>query len=166
MPRKRRPKLTANQEAAAERVFGEDAFQLGQQTRWQPGQSGNLLGRPPEPDGATDLLVYLLKKQGLKELAGSLISLAQNRVAGAEGKVPYTVQLSAIQYIYDRIEGRPRQSIIEEHKGEHPLVELFRRLNDDNRALEGRSLAALPVGPIFEAEVREVAGPDTGAAIP
>lgn len=119
-------------------------------TRWRPGQSGNPAGRPKEPDDATltEWLIHVLGKKGAKELAENLIAIAKS-----PGVSP--TKLAAIQYIYDRIEGKPRQAVHTTSHDEHPLITVIRKVADDNKALEGRRVPSLPARAIYEALDRE-----------
>ena len=145
MPRK----FTKEAASDAKQYFGEEVLEGRTEgdTRWQKGQTGNRKGRPVEPDGLTDMLLYRLKKSGSRRIADKLIQLAE---AG---------NLQAIQYIYDRIEGKPRQSVLQQSESEPLIVQLMRRMVDPGPALEGRTLPAGLVSPtnsVIEAEVREV----------
>ena len=65
---------------------------------WQPGQSGNPSGRP----AYQTLTKVLRSKVDAAELAAQLIRLAMT---------PGGRQLDAVQYIYDRLDGRPLQAV-------------------------------------------------------
>jgi len=62
----------------------------------------NPNGRPPKGESLTEVLRERLDKE---EIADRLIALAM------DGDVP------ALKYIYDRIDGRPKESVSMEHKG-------------------------------------------------
>ena len=139
-------RLSPAVEQEAEQFFGKELFTLGGDTRYQHGKSGNPTGRPPEPDGLTDMLAYQLKKADRRTLARILINMAKRG------------DLKAIMYIYDRIDGRPRQSVENKTADDDPLLELWRQVYaDDSKALAGAAVRAIP-GPVLEAEVREVTG--------
>lgn len=139
--------------------------ELGAATRWKKGQSGNPSGKTKEPSGLTDMLRYRLGKAGARALADTLIDLARNE----DSKFPARVQLDAITYIYDRLEGRPRQAIQQESTEEPLIVQLLRRLSDDKKALEGTTAKPVPIAeptrPFVDAEVREIVGEGTGTDI-
>ena len=139
-----RHRLNEEDERLAIREFGGALDDVnidppGVMSRWAKGSSGNPAGRPKEPDDATltEWLVHTLGKHGAKDLAVELISLAKT-----PGSSP--TKLAAIQYIYNRIEGMPRQSVASSRPEEHPLVTIFRRITDDTKALEGHVIASLP----------------------
>ena len=152
-------KLSANDAKAAEEYFSEDVFEEAglPDTRWQRGVSGNPAGRPVEPDGLTEMLGFRLTKALRKQLADKLISLALNG------------NLNAITYVYDRIEGRPRQSILNKNEDESPIVTILRGLvvgNAEARRVPARRRpAALPAGPVNDAEVSGESGPSAGAGV-
>jgi hypothetical protein len=70
------------------------------------GQSGNPHGRPKKGKGLTDLLEKTLAKKrldgktGKAALADALIALAIDEK-----------DIAAIKYVYDRVDGRPRESV-------------------------------------------------------
>ena len=65
-------------------------------TKWKPGQSGNPHGRPKKENCLTDILKA---KVDPEELAERLIAKAN------EG------DMIAMKYIYDRVDGRPKESV-------------------------------------------------------
>lgn len=125
--------------------------------RFSKGHTGNPKGRPKEPDGLVDMLMFRLNKETSKAIADRLIDLAKSG------------NLEAIKYLYDRVEGRPRQAVVQQQTAEPMLVALMRKLVNDNRALEGRPLidqgSHVPAGPVIEGEVREVAGRSSRAGV-
>lgn len=124
------PQLTDEDLREAAEYFGPDILDgRYNETRWLPGESGNPRGRPIEPDGLTEMLMYRLRKAGAKALADKLIGIALNGTGAT--------QLAAIQYIYDRIEGKPRQAVLTQSSEEPVIVKLLRGLVDDKAALEG-----------------------------
>jgi hypothetical protein len=70
------------------------------------GQSGNPHGRPKKGKGLTDLLEKTLAKnradgkRGKAALAEALVALAIDEK-----------DIAAIKYVYDRVDGRPRESV-------------------------------------------------------
>lgn len=64
--------------------------------RFAPGHSGNPSGRPPKESALTDILKAKIDKDELAEL---LIG----RARGGD--------LAALKYIYDRVDGRPKETI-------------------------------------------------------
>jgi hypothetical protein len=148
-------KLTPEAEAEARRFFSA----IGSDTQFKPGKSGNPTGRPPAPD--TDDLIEILKwrlgRSGARKIADKLIALALDERGGA-------VTMDAIKYIYDRIEGKPRQTAVTVSDDESPIVRILRGLVDPKPALEGRQLTAGRPAPTFDqldtvdaTDVREVA---------
>lgn len=63
---------------------------------WQPGQSGNPAGRPPKGEALTEILKSKVDKE---EIAEKLLELVNNG------------DLAAIKYVYDRVDGRPKETI-------------------------------------------------------
>lgn len=144
------PELTPEDLEEARGYFVELVDTNVADTRFKPGESGNKMGRPKEPDNLVDMLTLRLGKAGSKKLADTLIALATEHKS-----------LDAIKYIYDRIEGRPRQAVLQQSEEEPILVRLLRGLVDDRTALEGRSLPRQPAqlpDAIDAEEVREVPG--------
>lgn len=108
---------------AAQKEFGEEVVkpwvEKNKGHRWEKGQSGNPRGRGIEPVSPTEMLAKELGKDGAKALAKTLIRLAQ---AG---------DIRAIQYIYDRLEGKPRTSGEEKRDTEEPLVVVLKEVFSD-----------------------------------
>ena len=71
-------------------------------TAWKPGQSGNPKGRPPKGDTMTEALKEKVDKEAVAE---KLYAMAM------EGDI------AALKYIYDRVDGKPRESVDLNHSG-------------------------------------------------
>lgn len=78
--------------------------------KWKKGQSGNPNGRPPKDYSLSEILIKKLKQKGRndKEEREILIEKLLELAHGGD--------LQAIKYIYDRLEGKPSESI--KHEGE------------------------------------------------
>lgn len=63
---------------------------------WKPGESGNPAGRPKKGEALTD---KLREKVNADELTEWLLKEAK------------TGDIAAIKYVFDRIEGKPRETI-------------------------------------------------------
>ena len=141
---------------------------VGEETRWQPGESGNLAGRPaaPQSDDFDELLRWVMGHKNALALAKRMNSIALGKEAG----VPYNVQTDMAKYIVDRLKGRPRQAVLHQQEEEPVIVRILRGLVDDRHLPEGRQLPAgraLPeANARDEAEIRDgpggSAGPDSG----
>ena len=90
-------------------------------TRWKPGQSGNPNGRPPKGDALTDILRQKIDKD---IIADKLIEIAL-----ADGG-----DLAALKYIYDRIDGRPKETIEQTIREMPDVIEVD--LSEDSTAEE------------------------------
>lgn len=119
------------------------------------GAYGVLGGRPPLPDNLTDMLMYRLSKTKMQALCDALIRMALN----SEEKVSFAVQRQSIQDIFDRIEGKARQTIIEARAHDDPLIELMKEAYGPTPEIPYQPptptrIAAAP-GKLVEAPVRE-----------
>jgi len=86
-----------------------------------PGKSGNPNGRPKKTEAMTEILRAELNTLDLEDAEGNPIpakqAIARRLIALAmDGDVP------AMKYVYDRIDGRPKESIDLEHSGELTVV--------------------------------------------
>lgn len=90
-------------------------------TLWKPGQSGNPKGRPKKGETLTDALSAKLDKDMLAE---KLLALVE------EG------DFAAIKYAYDRIDGRPKETIEQTIKNLPDVIEVD--LSEDNTPNENK----------------------------
>jgi hypothetical protein len=81
-------------------------------TSFKPGQSGNTKGRPKKGETMTDILKSKIDKN---TMADNLIKIAFH---GEDDKVRF----SASKYIYDRIDGMPKQTTQLQGDSENPLT--------------------------------------------
>jgi len=77
---------------------------------WQKGQSGNPNGRPRKNRAMTDELRCLLQRKWQPRDTTTRELIAQQLICLA-----LTADLDAIKYIFDRVDGKPAQSL--EHSG-------------------------------------------------
>ncbi len=82
-------------------------------SRWKPGQSGNPDGRPPKGFSMAEVLRELLE-QG--ENKPSARQIAEKAIAAAKSG-----DMRAIEFIFDRIDGKPKQSLRHEGDEENPV---------------------------------------------
>lgn len=90
-------------------------------------------GRPPIADNLTDVLIHELRPSRRVALARRLI---ENALGGNQ---------RAIEYIYDRIEGKPHQHITEKRDGEDPIVRLLEQVQRERyqEIIEGEVVLSL-----------------------
>ncbi len=74
--------------------------------RFVPGESGNPDGRPPKEESLTEILRSKIDKDAIAE---KLIQIAMEKE-----------DLAALKYIYDRIDGKPKEK--HEVEGTMPTV--------------------------------------------
>ena len=87
---------------------------------FKPGVSGNPNGRPKKGTALTDVLK---DKVNAESLAEKLIEMCNNN------------DIQALKYVYDRIDGKPRESIDLDHSGGVDMnmtVQFVRSENDEN----------------------------------
>jgi len=70
---------------------------------WTKGVSGNPNGRPPKEQSLTEIL---RNKVDPEEVADKLIQMAIENE-----------DMAALKYIYDRVDGRPKESVDMNHSG-------------------------------------------------
>lgn len=83
-------------------------------TAWKPGQSGNPNGRPKKGKTLSDIL----EKHGAKRIVkttgpdGEIKYISQKEALAKKlWELAITGDVAAIKYIYDRIDGKPTESI-------------------------------------------------------
>ncbi len=90
---------------------------------WKPGQSGNPKGRPKRGDTFHDLFEKELKKlslsytdeKGTRKIKGKRAIIRAHLAIILSKEVSADTRLRAIDSLYDRIDGRPKQAL--EHSG-------------------------------------------------
>ena len=98
-----------------------------------PGNSGNPYGRPK---GSLSL-IHILKEKLEKIPENSKLSFAEAIIEALVKKAIADEDMSAIREIWDRIEGRPKDSIDVTTAGAPiALVEFVKRINDGDRETE------------------------------
>ncbi len=88
-------------------------------TSWEPGQSGNPAGRPPKDEALTDVLRGLVDKE---DIAKKLIEVANKGDVGA------------LKYVYDRLDGKPRETVHNINENLPEVVEID--LSDNQEVIE------------------------------
>lgn len=97
-----------------------------------PGQSGNPKGRPKKGLALTDELTAMLRKKGPDGRPRK--DLLAERLWNLSNDPDPNVALKATQYIYDRVDGKPKQAM--EHTGENggpiAITEVVVAMPDDD----------------------------------
>lgn len=135
----RKPALSKQDISEIREVFVEDM--VPKDTKWKPGQSGNPNGRSSEPDDLIELMRYHLGKAGAAAVVKNWINIAKG-IGDGSHPVPYNVQLSAAEGLYDRLIGKPRQAPAANGEDEPVIVKILKGLISDDSALTGRELPA------------------------
>ena len=81
---------------------------------FEPGKSGNPAGRAPKEQALTDVLREKVNKEAIAE---KLIEIAMEKG-----------DISALKYIYDRIDGKPIETIKQHVTEDNPVHDLIREL--------------------------------------
>jgi hypothetical protein len=83
-------------------------------TSFKPGNCANPNGRPPKGEALTDVLKSKVDKEAIAE---KLIEIALEKG-----------DITALKYIYDRIDGTPTQTIKQQITEENPIHDMIREL--------------------------------------
>jgi len=84
---------------------------------YKPGECGNPKGRPKKADAMTDILKGELGTLSLVDDKGKAVP-AKQAIARKLIDLAMNGDTPALKYIYDRIDGKPRESIDLDHSGE------------------------------------------------
>lgn len=104
---------------------------------FQKGVSGNPNGRPKKGQTMTDILEKTLKKKTVK-VDGKLIS-GKEAAAMKLLRLAMEGDVAALKYIFDRIDGKPNQTV-KFNPADMPLIEVGFDLPDDYAAEEREPL--------------------------
>ena len=85
--------------------------------KFKPGESGNPKGRPKKAEALTEILRTQLAKAKIQYPDGSQL-VAKEALAAKLIELAMEGDVPALKYIYDRIDGKPAQSIDLDHSGE------------------------------------------------
>jgi len=88
---------------------------------FEPGKSGNPNGRPKKSEAMTDILRGELDTLDLTDDEGNELP-AKQAIARKLISLAMGGDIPAMKYVYDRIDGRPKESIDLEHSGELTVV--------------------------------------------
>ena len=86
-------------------------------TQFKPGQSGNPKGRPLKEYCLTDILREQGNSEDIETTDGKKIS-RKAAIAQKLWEMAMDGDVTAMKYVYDRIDGKPRESIDLDHRGE------------------------------------------------
>lgn len=102
---------------------------------WKKGESGNPNGRPPVQDSLNNLL-----RERLEEIDPDAGLANKEIVAGELLRLGKAGNLSAIQYIFDRVDGKPTQ-MIDQHvyQEDNPVLDALRDIIDAESETEAVS---------------------------
>ena len=100
---------------------------MGREGQWKPGESGNPNGRPKKGEALTD---KLREKVDATELSEWLIKEAKSG------------DIQAIKYVFDRIEGKPRETVHQTIENLPEFVEMdYVDVDNTNAQDEGHAAA-------------------------
>ena len=93
---------------------------------WKKGESGNPNGRPPVKDSLNNLL-----RERLEDIDPDTELSNKEIVANELLRLGKAGNLSAIQYIFDRVDGKPTQ-MIDQHvyQEDNPVLDALRDIID------------------------------------
>lgn len=86
--------------------------------RFKPGQSGNPKGRPRKGQALTEILEKHARKRDV-DFKGKRLT-RQEALSQKLWALALAGDVAAIRYIFDRIDGKPRQSVDLDHTFESP----------------------------------------------
>jgi len=88
---------------------------------FKPGESGNPKGRPKKGETLSDILREQLSSIKIEYEDGTQVE-AKTAIAAKLIERAMEGEILAMKYIYDRVDGRPKESIDLEHSGELTVV--------------------------------------------
>ena len=94
-----------------------------EETQFKPGKSGNPKGRPPKEYCLTDIL----KDQGnLEDVESGDKKISRKQaIAQKLWAMAMSGDVQAMKYLYDRVDGRPRESVDVNNTGEFSLLAIL-----------------------------------------